>query len=170
MKTCFTLGAPFPVPPPPQPDPKPTDKPGAKRAPGAIRRIFNNDQVIERFGQWLLVCGKAANTRRAYTDAAKQFAKSLINKPLTAATRDDVRAFLGSLYTKGLAATTIQARLDALRVLGDCLQLGSQARTSVPRYIVRRKLPKRLPRAKSEEEIKRLIAAARTPRDLAIVE
>jgi integrase/recombinase XerD len=40
----------------------------------------------------------------------------------------------------------------------------------VPRYITRRKLPKRLPHAKSEEEIEQLIAASRTPRDRALIE
>lgn len=66
----------------------------------ACRRIFNNDQIIERFDKWLLICGKAANTRIAYTFTARQFAKFL-DKPLTAATKEDVRAFLFELYTKG---------------------------------------------------------------------
>jgi site-specific recombinase XerD len=136
----------------------------------ACRRIFNNDQIIERFDKWLLICGKAKNTRDSYTLAAKQLGKFLVNKPLTAMTKEDVRGFIGFLYTKGFAASTIQTRLDALRCLGDCLQLGGQTRASVPRYLLRRKLPKRLPPVKSEEEIERLIAAARPPRDLAIME
>jgi len=60
--------------------------------------------------------------------------------------------------------------LDALRVLGDCLSLAGLTRASVPRFLLRRKLPKRLPHAKSEQEIERLIAAACTPRDRAIIE
>jgi site-specific recombinase XerD len=144
--------------------------PPKERNSRAIRRIFNNDQIIERFGKWLLVCGKAENTRINYTLSARQFSKFLIDKPLTAMTKEDVRAFLGSLFTNGRAATTIQARLDALRALGDCLQLGGQVRASVPRFILRRKTPKRLPQAKSEEEIERLIAAAHTLRDRAILE
>src|SRR6266849_6164100 len=116
----------------------------------AVRRVFDNSQLIEKFDKWLLICGKAANTRANYTLAAKQFAKFLVNKPLTAATKDDVRDFIGSLYAKGMAASTMRVRLDALRVLFDCLQLGSQVRASVPRYILRRKVPKRLPHAKSE--------------------
>jgi hypothetical protein len=94
------------------------------------RRIFNNDQIIERFDKWLLICGKAKNTRESYTLAAKQLGKFLVNKPLTAITKEDVRGFIGFLYTKGFAASTIQTRLDALRCLGDCLQLGWQVRTS----------------------------------------
>jgi integrase/recombinase XerD len=136
----------------------------------ACRRIFNNDQIIERFDKWLLICGKAKNTRASYTLAAKQLGKFLVNKPLTAITKEDVRGFIGFLYTKGFAASTMQVRLDALRCLGDCLQLGGQARASVPRYLLRRKVPKRLPPVKSEAEIRRLIRATRTPRDLAILE
>ena len=146
------------------------ESPPKRQGSYAVRRIFNNDQIIERFGKWLLVCGKAKNTRDSYTLAAKQLGKFLVNKPLTAATKEDVRAFIGDLYTKGFAATTIQVRLDALRVFGDCLQLGGQVRASVPRYFVRRKLPKRLPPVKNEAEIRRLIKATRTPRDLAILE
>jgi site-specific recombinase XerD len=136
----------------------------------AIRRMFDNSQIIEKFDMWLLGCGKSVNTRVNYAIAVKQLAKFLLGKPLTAVTKEDVRAFLGHLYAKGFAATTIQARLDALRVLGDCLQLGGQVRASVPRFILRRKVPRRLPHAISEGEIERLIAAARTPRDLAILE
>jgi site-specific recombinase XerD len=40
----------------------------------------------------------------------------------------------------------------------------------VPRSIVRRKLPKRLFKVKTEQEILRLIAATRTPRERAIIE
>ena len=138
--------------------------------PKSIRRIFNNDQLIERFGRWLLVCGKAENTRVNYVLAAKQFSKFLVNKPLTAATKEDVRAWIFSLYTKPLAATTMQHRLDSIRALFDCLQLGGQVRAAVPRFVLRRKLPKRLPHAISEEEIERLIAAARTPRERALIE
>jgi site-specific recombinase XerD len=141
-----------------------------KRDGYAIRRVFDNSEIIKRFDKWLLICGKAANTRIAYTGAARQFAKFLVDKPLTAATKEDVRAFVGHLYAKGLAATTIQGRLDALRVFGDCLQLGGQVRASVPRFVLRRKLPRRLPRTLSEEEIKRLIAAAGSIRDRAILE
>jgi site-specific recombinase XerD len=144
----------------------PTKPPGTY----AVRRIFNNCQIIERFEKWLLVCGKAENTRLSYTLAAKQFAKFLIDKPLTAATKEDVRAFIASLYARGLAPATMQLRLDSLRVFFDCLALGGQVHVSVPRLVKRRKLPQRLPHAKSEQEIEQLIAAAHTTRDRAILE
>jgi len=45
---------------------------------GAIRRIFNNDQLIERFEKWLLVCGKSENTRINYALAVRQFGRFLV--------------------------------------------------------------------------------------------
>lgn len=148
----------------------PLVRPQKNRSSYAVRRIFNNDQLIERFGKWLLVIGKSENTRICYTWAARRFAKFLVDKPLTAATKEDVRAFVAFLHARGLAAATMQLQMDALRVLGDCFCLAGLARASVPRSIVRRKLPKRLFKAKSEEEIERLIDAAKTPRDRAIIE
>jgi len=137
---------------------------------GNIRRVFNNDQYIERFDKWLLICGRSENTRTTYITAARQFASFLVNKPVTAATKDDVRDFIGSLYVRSFASATMQCRLDALRVFFDFLHLGGRVRDSVPRRILRRKLPKRLPHAKSKEEIVRILNAAETPRDRAILE
>jgi integrase/recombinase XerD len=138
--------------------------------PHAIRRIFNNDQLIERFDKWLMICGRSPNTRLSYTLAARQFARSLVNKPVTAATKENVRDFIGTLYAKGFASSTMQLKLDVLRVFFDFLHLGGRIHDCVPRRILRRKLPKRLPHAKSEEEIVRVINAAETPRDRAILE
>jgi len=90
----------------------------------ACRRIFNNDQIIERFDKWLLICGKAKNTRASYILAAKQLGKFLVNKPLTAITKEDVRGFIGFLYTKGfrrehpagkIGRTALPGRLFATR-------------------------------------------------------
>lgn len=107
----------------------------------SIRRIFNNEQIIERYDKWLLICSKALNTRKNYTLDARQFAKFLMDKPLTAATKEDVRAFIAEMYAKGMMPQTMQRKLDSLRVLFDCLQLGNQVRASVPRLVSRRKLP-----------------------------
>ena len=139
-------------------------------SPAACRRVFSSDQLIERFDKWLLGRGFSVNTRISYIFAAKQFSTFLTDKPITAATKEDVRGYLGSLYMQELAPTTIQSRLHSLRAFFDFLRCGYQVRDSVPRHILRRKLPLRLPHVKSEEEIERLIFAAHTPRDLAILE
>jgi site-specific recombinase XerD len=135
----------------------------------SLRRIFNNNQLIERYDRWLQVIGKRPNTRQAYCLAVKQFAQ-VLDKPLLAADKHDVRAFLSHLMTRNMGSGTRAARLFALRSFYDFLQLGEQVKFSVPRYILITKVSKRLPHAKTEEEIERLIAAAENPRDLAILE
>jgi integrase/recombinase XerC len=136
----------------------------------SIRRVFSNEQLIERFGKWLEVCGKAANTRLVYILAARQFTKFISGKPITAVMKSDVSAFLATLYSNGLSPFSMQTKLDSLRVFFDFLALGGLVSASAPRFIARRKLPTRLPEVISEEEIERLIAAAHKPRDKAIIE
>src|ERR1035438_2310515 len=64
-------------------------------------------------------------------------------------------------HTDKVGRAALPGRLPAARLASTDL---------VPRYLLRRKLPKRLPPVKSEKEIQRLIAATRTPRDRAIIE
>lgn len=136
----------------------------------ACRRVFNNDQLIERFEKWLLMCGLAVNTRVSYTRTAKEFGGFLADKPITSATREDLRGYIWELYARNLAPTTLSQRHFALRTFFEFLTLGNQVTVSPAHQVQSRKLPKRLPRAKSEEEIGRIIDAADTPRNLAILE
>jgi integrase/recombinase XerC len=138
--------------------------------PQKVIRVFDNRQLIERFEKWMLVVGYRANTRIRYIFSARSFAKFLVGKPITLATKADVREFVRWLYEKELVPVSIQSQLDALRVFFDFLQMGGVVSCSVPRAIVRRKLGLRLPRAKSEAEIEQIIKAAATVRDLAILE
>src|SRR3984957_8039708 len=64
------------------------------------------------------------------------------------------------------------ASTRAARRIQECaaFEICARMRASVPRFVLRRKLPRRLPHAISEEEMERLIAAARTLRDRALIE
>lgn len=135
----------------------------------ACKRIFDNSQLVELFEKWLLVLGYAEPTRQSYIFTAKQFGKFL-ERPLTHATKEDVRNYISLLFARNLAPGTLSHRHFALRTLFSFLRLGDQVRTSPPHLVPTRKLPKRLPRAKSEDEINRVISAAGTPRDRAILE
>jgi site-specific recombinase XerD len=95
---------------------------------------------------------------------------SSVDKPLTAATKEDVRAYVAFMHASGLAPATMQHQTDSLRVLGDCFCLAGLTRASVPRSIVRRKLPNRLFKVISEKDVKRVIQDARTPREVALIE
>lgn len=136
----------------------------------SCRRVFSNEQLLDRFEKWLLICGTSTHTRDAYLQAARQFGKFLLDKPLTSVTKGDILAYICDLYNRNLAPTTISSRHFALRSFFYFLQLGNQVTVSPPHQVCTRKVPKRLPRIKSEEEIERIIAAALSLRDKAIVE
>jgi site-specific recombinase XerD len=136
----------------------------------ACRRVFDNGQLLDRFDKWLLICGMSPNTRIGYLEAAKQFAKFLLDRPLTSATKADVLGYVCQLYARNLAPATMSNRHFALRTFFHFLRLGDQVVVSPPHKVQTRKLPKRLPRAKSEEEMCRIITAADSPRNRAILE
>jgi integrase/recombinase XerC len=147
---------------------QPLREPIVKRA--TPRRLFSNEQLISRFDKWLQVTGKAVSTRRGYIFTVKALAAFLNGKPLNTVVTQDVRAFLASQYDQNLSSTTIATRLWTLRTFYDFLQMGGQVSTIAPRYVLTRKIPIRLPHAISQEDVLKLIAAARKPRDLAIIE
>jgi len=60
--------------------------------------------------------------------------------------------------------------LFALRSFYDFLRKGGVMKGCPPRLLSTRKIPKRLPRSLSEDAIKKLLAAAESPRDLALLE
>jgi site-specific recombinase XerD len=144
--------------------------PPHRRGGYACRRIYDNSQLLERFDKFLLMCGMSPNTRTSYLLAAKQLAHHLIDKPLTSATRADVLAYISELYTRNLAPATMSTRHFALRTFFHFLRLADRVTVSPAHQVVARKVPKRLPRAKSEDEIASVIAAADTPRNRAILE
>jgi integrase/recombinase XerC len=86
------------------------------------------------------------------------------------ATKDDVRSFIGALYERNSAKSTLGSALFALRAFYRFLELGDQVFSSVPHEVLAHKCVKRLPFALSEEEIERVLTAAGTPRNLAIIE
>jgi site-specific recombinase XerD len=142
-------------------------------APGSrpLRRIFSNNQLVERFGVWLLGgCGRAIGTRKHCGATVRHFADSLDGRLLTLATRADVLMFLARMFERKLARSTMNGALFDLRVFYDFLILGGQARINPARQVAVGKLGSRLYRVLSVKEIEQLIQAAKSPRDRAIIE
>jgi integrase/recombinase XerC len=134
------------------------------------RRSFQNELLVEKFDKYLEVIAYSRHTRRSHGAWAKRFGEFLGDRNLAVATKDDVRAFLATLFERNLKPATSQNALFALRCFYKFLELGNQVQTSPPRFVQARKLSRRLPHAKSEAEIERIISEAKTPRDLAIIE
>jgi len=122
--------------------------------------------------------GRAASTVEAYRRDLRAYVGFLAtdrNVDLTAATTDDVTAFVAAMRTSGLAATTSARRLVAVRNLHRFLVDEELLDTDPVRDVAAPRLGRGLPKALREDEVERLLAAvvgvdAVARRDRAILE
>lgn len=111
----------------------------------------------------------AKGTRKAYSRAVRCFVEFLRDKPIARATHFDIRDFLISESSRGLSYPSVCLVFGALHNFYLFLNFGGLIQKVTPRLVHMRPVARRTPRSLSEAAIYRLIAAARNPRDLAIV-
>ena len=129
-----------------------------------------NRELAQKFDSWLTSQNYSPHTRLAYSKIVRDFCEFLGSKNLTEVQHFDIRAYLGHLSQRGLAPSSLAQNLHGLRTFFDFLNMGGAVNFVAPRFIRTRKVPKRLPRLLSEEQVRRLIEAARSPRDRAVLE
>lgn len=135
------------------------------------RGILSNDALVEKLATWLRAgCQLQPSTISGYIRTTRIFAAHLRGRSFISATSTDVREFLATLHARGIARATLQSSLFALRAFFDFLVLGKLIRTNPARQVSPGKKPKRLPHVLSVEDIERLVAAAKSPRDRTLIE
>ena len=135
------------------------------------RRIFSNAQLVEKFSVWLRAgCHRAPSTVASCTRTVRAFAIYLDERPLASGTRSDVQRFLAAQLNRGINRVTMRTMLFALRAFFDFLQLVDLVRVNPARQVSVGKLPERLPRVLSPEQVEQLIGAVESNRDRAILE
>jgi integrase/recombinase XerD len=134
------------------------------------RRHFANEVLISKFDLYLEVIKKSSHTRERYVCWVKQFGEFLGDRNFATVKSLEVSAFLGTILDRGLQKSSVASALYALRNFYRFLQLGDQVLVCVPYKIPVTKIGKRLPHALSVQEIKQILRAADTPRDLALLE
>ena len=130
----------------------------------------DNLVLAAKFDQWLEVLGRSPNTRRAYKALAAEFCGFIASRSLLEVKHFDVREYIGHVYKRGLSAASLAQRLAGLKTFFGFLQIGGAASVNIAGLIRARKIPHRLPRYLSLDEVERLIAAAKTPRERALIE
>lgn len=117
---------------------------------------------IEAFLEMLVAeRGASANTIKAYARDLNDFAGHMQGRPVTDATADDVRRYLGGMSDAGMAPKTAARRLSALRQFFRFLH-GEGVRDDDPTTRVDMpRLGRALPKLLSEAEVDALLAAAR---------
>ena len=123
-----------------------------------------HDGQLEPFLEMLLVeRGVSRNTLEAYRRDLEAFAGYLTKrrKAPVAADSEDIRGFLSSLTAGGMAPRTQARRLSALRQFYRFLLAEGQREDDPSAVIDSPRLGRALPKVLSEEEVERLLAAAR---------
>src|SRR5215475_5980004 len=131
---------------------------------------FTTWELVARFKEWLRVLRYSRSCQESYGRAASKFSVYIGNKPLAAVTHHDVRQFLFDLTRRDISVQVVNRFLLGLRAFFDFLYMGGVVDTVAPRFIRGRAYKAPLPRVLSEGQIRKLISAASSLRDKAVIE
>jgi site-specific recombinase XerD len=129
-----------------------------------------NQELVARYDLWMNAQKYADGTKKMYRRVLGKFCGFLNQMSITDATHVDIRNFIASLSKRGLAISEIHHQLNILRVFYDFLQLGGLVSLVPPRFVKLRSYPTKPPKVLSEDSISKLLKAAITPRDRAVIE
>lgn len=128
-----------------------------------------NWKLLEKYVRWLPAVHYSKRTKITYSRSVRRFVEFLKNKSAVHATHFDIRDFLAAESQRGLSYPSVCCGFYALHNFFSFLNFGGLVQRLTPRLVQMRPIPRRAPRWLSEAEVSRLINAAKTPRDLAIV-
>lgn len=129
-----------------------------------------NAELAERYSRWLPAVHYSKRTMISYTRAVRCFVEFLKDKSVVRATHFDIRDFLAEESRRGLSYPSICCVFGALHNFFSFLNFGGLVQRVTPRMVHMRPIPRRAPRSLSEAAVSRLINAAQTPRERAIIQ
>jgi len=122
-----------------------------------------NRELVASFVRYMEARGIAAPTIRSYRDSCQRLAETMASRSIVDLRRSDIRNFLTGLLQKGLADSSVRLHTAALRALYRFIRLSGLTRHDPMLMISHRKLPGRLPRVLTVQQVEALIAAATDP-------
>ncbi len=131
---------------------------------------FTTWELATHFKEWLGVLRYSRTAQDSYSRAVQKFCVYIGDRPLANVTHHDVRNFLLEITRRDISVQCANRFLNGLRSFFDFLYLGGIVDTVAPRFIRGRAYKAPLPRVIALDKIRRLITAAETPRNQAIIE
>jgi len=123
-----------------------------------------NAALLEQFLAALRIRNRSPHTVRAYGAAVADFLRFIAGLHAADVTHREVREWLHFFQSEGCSSQTLAQRKYAVASFFRWLQ------TAPTRLVPNRKVSRPLPRVLSAQDVTRLIAAAATPRDRALLE
>jgi site-specific recombinase XerD len=140
--------------------------------PKAVRSYVDDNRILAgKFSQWVEIQHYSPHTRRAYDDLIADFCRFIGSRSLTEIKHPDIRAYFAFLQNdRGMGGRSLDQKLSALRAFFGFLKLGGAVHTNVARFVSTRRRHRNLPRFPTVKEARRIIEAAKSPRDRAVLE
>jgi site-specific recombinase XerD len=139
--------------------------------PKPVRSHLDDNLILAaKFSQWLTIQDYSRHTRISYATLITDFCRFIRSRSLTKITHHDIRRYFAFLQHDGIGSRSLDQKLYALRAFFEFLALGGIVKTNVARFIHTRRRHRNLPVVPTAEEVQRLIKAARSPRERAIIE
>jgi len=129
-----------------------------------------NAKLLGDFEKNLIVGNRSPHTILAYRVAIEDFLKFTLGLDVRQVTHKDIREWLHWLTVQGESSSTVSLRKYALSAFFLFLQRIDEVKDSPVRLIANRKVSRKLPHVMSAKDVDSLIAAAKRPRDTALIE
>ena len=129
-----------------------------------------NKELAEAFERYLISRGFSPPTLRAYMDSVNRYVEALHSTIVVDVERRDIRQFQASLLERGLSQNSVRLHTIALRSFHKFISLAGLTKHDPTLLVSARRLPVRIPRFLTVEEVDRLIAACETPFERALIE
>lgn len=129
-----------------------------------------NRDLAAAFERYCIARGLSPKTRRSYRDTLGRLLNMLESRSVLSVCRADIRELQTRLLERGLSPNSLLIHTAAIRGFYKFLRIAGLVRIDPCARLDVRRVPRRLPRVLTVEEVERLIAACKTPFERAVVE
>jgi site-specific recombinase XerD len=130
----------------------------------------SNEDLRAAFARYQVAMGRSEATIDKYADSIGRFLETLGSESVLEVPRSAYRNFLAGLANRGLCSITIRRHTQALRAFCKFLRMSELTIHDPTLLLSQRKVPRRIPKVLTPDEMVRLIEAAKNPLERAVAQ
>jgi site-specific recombinase XerD len=129
-----------------------------------------NRRLAKQYYRWMVAMHYAQVTQYVYGKIIKNYVEFMGTRSIAEANHEDIRRYIAHISEKGASLDAVHKELGTLRLFYDFLHLGGVVHYVAPRFVKLRRPWMERPAPLSKSQVQRLLAAARTLRERALIE
>lgn len=129
-----------------------------------------NWKLAKQYDQWMIAMHYSQSTQRIYRRTIKRYVEFMGERSIAEANHGDIRRYIGHISEEGASLNAVYKDLGTLRLFYDFLHLGGVVHYVAPRFVKLRRPWSEGPAPLSQSQVQRLLAAARSLRERALIE